>query len=151
MPNTQEATMSQISEIFVRDVLTIDRKATVFESIKKMVERNVGSVIVIDGASICGIFTERDYLRRVALEDRTSKTTKVEEVMSPRLVYASPNQSTEDCMAIMTQQHIRHLPIMEGQRLIGILSIGDLVKRLSLDHATEVRYLNDFISGKYPV
>lgn len=143
--------MSQIADIFVRDVLTIDRKATVFECIKKMVERNVGSIIVTDGSSICGIFTERDYLRRIALEDRTSKTTKVEDVMTSRLVCASAGQSAEDCMAIMTQQHIRHMPVMEGQRLVGILSIGDLVKRLSADRETEVRYLNDFITGKYPV
>lgn len=143
--------MTRISDIFVREILTIDRKATVFECIKKMVERNVGAIVVTDGPSICGIFTERDYLRRIALEDRTSKTTRVEEVMTSRLVYADPSQSAEECMAIMTQQRIRHLPIMEGQQLIGILSIGDLVKRLSSDREAQVRYLTDFVSGKYPV
>jgi len=143
--------MTRISDIFVREILTIDRKATVFECIKKMVERNVGAIVVTDGPSICGIFTERDYLRRIALEDRTSKTTRVEEVMTSRLVYADPSQSAEECMAIMTQQRIRHLPIMEGQQLVGILSIGDLVKRLSSDREAQVRYLTDFVSGKYPV
>lgn len=143
--------MTQISDIFVHEVLTIDRKATVFECIKKMVERNVGAIVVIDGPSICGIFTERDYLRRIALEDRTSKTTRVEEVMTSHLVCADPSQSAEDCMTIMTQQRIRHLPVMKGQQLVGILSIGDLVKRLSSDREAQVRYLSDFVSGKYPV
>ncbi|MCJ7524396.1 MAG: CBS domain-containing protein [Candidatus Aminicenantes bacterium] len=143
--------MTQISDIFVREVLTINRKATVFECIKKMVERNVGAIVVTDGPSICGIFTERDYLRRIALKDRTSKTTLVEEVMTSRLVCADPNQSPEECMTIMTQQRIRHLPVMEGQQLVGILSIGDLVKRISSDREAQVRYLSDFVSGKYPV
>jgi len=143
--------MTQISDIFVREVLTIDRQATVFECIKKMVERNVGAIVVTDGPSICGIFTERDYLRRIALEDRTSKTTRVEEVMTSRVVCATPSQSVEECMTIMTQQRIRHLPVMEGQQLVGILSIGDLVKRLSSDREAQVQYLNDFVSGKYPV
>lgn len=143
--------MTQISDIFVREVLTINRKATVFECIKKMVERNVGAIVVTDGPLICGIFTERDYLRRIALKDRTSKTTLVEEVMTSRLVCAGPNQSPEECMTIMTQQRIRHLPVMEGQQLVGILSIGDLVKRISSDREAQVRYLSDFVSGKYPV
>jgi signal-transduction protein with cAMP-binding, CBS, and nucleotidyltransferase domain len=110
----------------------------------------VGAIVVMDGNAMCGIFTERDCLRRVVLEDRNCKTTRVEEVMTSRLACTDPTQSAEDCMSIMTQQRIRHLPVMETQRLVGILSIGDLVKRMSADREAEVHYLNDFISGKYP-
>ena len=143
--------MTRISDSIVRNVHTVDRKATVFECIQVMVEKNIGSLIVTDGPTICGIFTERDYLKRIALEDRTSKTTRVEEVMTTRLICADPNQTSQECMTIMTQKRIRHLPVMEDQHLVGILSIGDLVKRHSSELEAEVRYLHDFVDGKYPV
>jgi CBS domain-containing protein len=145
--------MGRIAEILVvknREVKTVASDATVFEAIKTMVESNVGSILVADGETIRGIFTERDYLRRIILQDRSSKTTKIGEVMTSKLICVDPQRTVEDCMAIMTQERIRHLPVMEGGVLVGIVSIGDLVKFLSMQREIEIRYLTDYISGKYP-
>ncbi len=145
--------MGLIAEILAKqrkEVQTIEPGATVFDAIRKMVEHNIGSILVADGEAILGIFTERDYLRRIVLENRTSKTTRVEEVMSPKLVCVDPDRSVEDCLAIVTQERIRHLPVLEEERLVGIVSIGDLVKFLSKERAIEIRYLTDYITGKYP-
>jgi len=145
--------MGQIAEILARQknqVQTIEPGTTVFDAVRKMVEHNIGSILVADGDDIRGIFTERDYLRRIVLENRTSKTTRVDEVMTPKLVCVDPDRSVEDCLAIITQERIRHLPVMEQGRLVGIVSIGDLVKFLSKERAIEIRYLTDYISGKYP-
>jgi CBS domain-containing protein len=145
--------MGRIAEILgnqKRDVQTIGKDATVLDAIRKMVEQNIGSILVVDGDEIRGIFTERDYLRRIVLEDRTSKSTRVEDVMTSKLVCVDPGRSVEDCLAIVTQERIRHLPVLEEGRLVGIVSIGDLVKFLSKERAIEIRYLTDYISGKYP-
>ena len=146
--------MALVAEILERKggtVLTIDREATVFEAIQRMVGENVGSVIVTDGEAIAGILTERDYLRRIVLEGRTSKTTRVHEVMSPKLICVDPSRSLDECMAIMTQKRIRHLPVMaQGGALVGIVSIGDVVKHLSNEQEIQIQYLTDYISGKYP-
>ena len=145
--------MAQVAEILEdkgRSVLSIDQSATVFEAIKLMVERNVGSIIVTDKGSIAGILTERDYLRRIVLKGRTSKTTHVTEVMSAKLICVDPGRPVDECMAIMTQQRIRHLPVMEGGELVGLVSIGDLVKSLSQEREIEIQYLTDYITGKYP-
>lgn len=142
----------------VRDILavkgnavhTIEKSVTVFEAIRKMVDNGVGSLIVMDGDAICGIFTERDYLRRIVLEGRTSKTTRTGEVATERLIVVEPSRSLDDCMALMTRERIRHLPVLEEGRLAGVVSIGDIVKCLSKQQAAEIRYLTDYITGKYP-
>jgi CBS domain-containing protein len=145
--------MGQIAEILAnqeREVQTIGPDATVFEAIGRMVEQNIGSILVAEGGTILGIFTERDYLRRIVLQDRTSKTTPIREVMTKELVCVDPGRSVEDCLVIVTQERIRHLPVLDDGRLAGIVSIGDLVKFLSKERAIEIRYLTDYISGKYP-
>jgi len=145
--------MSTVSEILSgknKVVLTIDRDESVFEAIRLMVESNVGSVIVTHDDVICGIFTERDYLRRIVLEGRTSKETPVIEVTTERLVVVEPSRSIEECMAMMTHERIRHLPVIDGKKLVGLVSIGDLVKHLSREREAEVRYLTEYIAGKYP-
>jgi CBS domain-containing protein len=114
-----------------------------------MIEANVGSLIVTQEDAIMGIFTERDYLRRIVLDDRPTDT-KLAEVVTERLVVVDPDRPIDDCMAIMTQERIRHLPVMDGTRLAGIVSIGDLVKHLSKVQASELRFMSDFISGRYP-
>lgn len=131
-------------------VQTLDKRATVLEAVKKMVERNVGSLVVTDGDAIHGIFTERDYLRRIVLEGRTSKTTSLAEVATERLVVVDPSRPLEECMATMTSERIRHLPVIEGGKLAGVISIGDIVKQLSHEREAEIRYLTEYISGKYP-
>ena len=145
--------MGRIAEILAKQkqkVQTIEPEATVFDAIEKMVQQNIGSILVVDGDEILGIFTERDYLRRIVLKNRTSKSTAVREVMTSKLVCVDPGRSVEDCLAIVTQERIRHLPVLEEGRLVGIVSIGDLVKFLSKQRAIEIRYLTDYISGKYP-
>jgi len=128
-------------------VHSIPADATVFEAVERMVKSNAGSVIVKDAEEIVGIFTERDYLRRVTLEDRPPHTTRVREVMTPRLICTDPNATIDECMAIMTQERIRHLPVADQGRVVGMISIGDLVKRLSREREVEIRYLNEYIRG----
>lgn len=120
---------------------------TVFEAIGKMVELNVGALIVAAAGVPCGIFTERDYLRRIALRGRSSKTTLVREIMTPSIVSVSPSQSVDDCMAIMTDRRVRHLPVIDDGDLVGIVSIGDIVKYKLRDQTAQIRDLTDYIQG----
>jgi len=143
-------TVSDILSAKSRAVHTIDRDESVFEAIRSMVHANVGSLIITDGDAICGIFTERDYLRRIVLEGRTSKDTPVIEVTTERLVVVEPSRSIEECMSMMTSKRIRHLPVIDGGKLVGLVSIGDLVKHLSREREAEIRYLTEYIAGKYP-
>lgn len=132
------------------DVVTIDAEATVFDAIAKMVDHNVGSILVMDDEEIVGIFTERDYLREIALKGRTSQNTRITTVMTEKVICVNPDYSIEDCMAIMTNRKCRHLPVMEDRELTGIVSIGDCVKRLSRDALERVSHLEEYISGEYP-
>jgi CBS domain-containing protein len=115
-----------------------------------MVEHNAGCLLVTEGEQIRGIITERDYLRGIALAGRTSKTTQVQEIMTSRIVVVHPGTSVEEAMAIMTDQRFRHLPVVDSGKLVGLVSIGDLVKQISQDRKFEIQYLTDYITGKYP-
>lgn len=149
-----ERTAHPISAILKRKgdwVITIDRSATVFETIQRMVEHNVGAIVVTDNGELCGIFTERDYLRRIALEGRTSRTTNVEEVMTTEVICVAPSATVRECMQIMTAHHCRHLPVLRGDaNLSGIISIGDCVRLLSQQAEAEVEELRSYIAGIYP-
>ena len=131
------------------EVLTIDADATVFGAIKRMVEANVGALLVTEGGNVAGIVTERDYLRRVTLEGRTEEETLVREIMTSRpLVYVTPETSVEECMAVMTERRIRHLPVFtEGRDLAGIVSIGDVVKFKSAEQDFQIRFLTEYIES----
>jgi CBS domain-containing protein len=145
--------MPQVADILANKgtaVYTVDKMATVYKAIKNMVEANIGAVIVTEDDKACGIFTERDYLRRIVLEGKTSRTTRVEEVMTDRLIVVDNSRDLEECMSIMTQARIRHLPVVDNGRLAGIVSIGDIIKQISKQREAEVRYLTDYIAGKYP-
>jgi signal-transduction protein with cAMP-binding, CBS, and nucleotidyltransferase domain len=142
--------MSTVSEILGDkggDVLRIDAGASVFEAVQQMVEANVGSLLVTDGRDIAGIVTERDYLRRVTLEGRTDRDTAVGEIMSSPLVVVTPETEIDECMAVMTDRRIRHLPVVEGGNVIGIVSIGDIVKFKSKQQSFEIQYLTDYITA----
>ena len=140
------ATVSEILGAKGRDVLQIDASATVFDAIKRMVESNVGALLVTESGELSGIVTERDYLRRVTLEGRTEKGTQVREIMSSELVYVTPETSVEECMAVMTERRIRHLPVLdEGRKVVGIVSIGDVVKFQSKQQDVQIRLLTDYI------
>jgi CBS domain-containing protein len=129
-------------------VLSIEADATVFDAIKRMVEANVGSLLVFEGGKLAGIVTERDYLRRVTLEGRTEKETPVRDIMTSPLVYVTSETSLDECMAVMTERRIRHLPVLADDReVLGLVSIGDLVKYRSKRQDVQIRLLTDYISS----
>ncbi len=145
--------MGRIADVLATkggQVYTVERTETVYEAVKKMVEVNTGSLLVTQGGEICGIITERDYLRHVVLEGRTSKTTQVREIMTSNVICVDPGCPIEQAMAIMTEKRIRHLPVVEGGSLVGLVSIGDLVKQVSRDQQYEIQHLTNYITGKYP-
>ena len=131
------------------DVISIGGDATVFEAIKRMVDANVGAILVTgaEAQAIEGIFTERDYLRRIAVEGRTSRDTLVRDVMSSPVIVVSPETTVEEAMALMTDRRIRHAPVVEGERLLGMVSIGDLVRQQSQEQSFKLRYLTEYISA----
>jgi signal-transduction protein with cAMP-binding, CBS, and nucleotidyltransferase domain len=129
------------------DVLEIDADASVFEAVQMMVEMNVGSLLVTEGGDITGIVTERDYLRRVTLEGRTDRETPVREIMSSPLIVASRETTLDECMAVMSDRRIRHVPVVEDGKVVGLVSIGDLVKFKSKLQTFEIQFLNDYITA----
>lgn len=144
--------MVAISEIIDRKggmVLSVDQGDSVFDAIRLMADVNVGAVLVKKGNEISGIFTERDYLQKIALNSKSSKDTLVSEVMSTPVITASPNDSVQECMETMTNCRCRHLPVVDGEELLGIVSIGDLVKKLLEEKESEVQQLSHYIAGSY--
>ena len=129
------------------DVFEIDGGASVFEAVQLMVEMNTGSLLVTEGGEITGIVTERDYLRRVTLEGRAERKTAVLEIMSSPLIVASPQTTVDECMALMTDRRIRHVPVVEEGKVVGLVSIGDLVKFKSKLQTFEIQYLTDYITS----
>jgi CBS domain-containing protein len=143
--------VGQVSDILEgkgRQVLSIEGAATVYEAIAKMVEGNVGALLVNEDGRLAGIVTERDYLRRVTLQGRDERTTPVREIMTSELVYVGPEASVDECMAVMTERRIRHLPVLtDDRKVVGIVSIGDLVKFQSKEQSVQIRFLTEYISG----
>ena len=132
-----------------RDVLRIDAGASVFDAVKQMVDHNVGSLLVEENGEVAGIITERDFMRRVTLEGRAERDTAVREVLSSPLIVASPETSVDDCMALMTERRIRHLPVVDGGGdVVGMISIGDVVKWELHRRQQEVKYLNEYITAR---
>jgi CBS domain-containing protein len=130
------------------EVLRIEGSATVLDAVKRMVEANVGSLLVTEDGKLAGIVTERDYLRRVTLEDRDENETPVREIMTAPLVYVTPETSVDECMAVMTERRIRHLPVLtDGREIVGIVSIGDVVKYRASRQTAQIRLLTDYISS----
>jgi CBS domain-containing protein len=142
--------MNQLSEILAEkghDVLRIEADASVLAAVKQMVEANVGSLLVTDGGQVTGIVTERDYLRRVTLEGRTDRETAVREIVSSPLIVATPETTIDECKALMTDRRIRHVPVVEDGDVVGLVSIGDLVKFESKQQSFEIKYLTDYITA----
>ena len=126
---------------------TIAPEATVFEAIKLMAEKNIGALLVMTGGRLHGIFTERDYTRKVALQGKTSKETRVREILSPELLTVAVDNSVEDCMRLMTEHRMRHLPVLDGDKVVGIVSIGDLVNWIISTQNAEIEQLEQYIAG----
>ena len=131
-------------------VWTIPPEATVFEAIQLMAARNIGALVVMSGNRLEGIFTERDYTRKVALQGKASKETLVSELLSHQVHVATPLSTVEDCMRIMTDNRVRHLPVLDGETLVGVVSIGDLVNWIITAQTMEIHQLHSYISGQYP-
>ena len=121
--------------------------STVYDAIRKMADENIGSLVVMEGGKIVGIVTERHYARNVVLKGRASPATRVRDIMENRVLYAQPDQSVEECMAIMTDKRVRHLPVIEQEKEIGLVSIGDLVKSIISDQKFIIDQLEHFIRG----
>ena len=142
--------MSRLAEILAEkggDELEIAADATVLEAVQLMVEMNVGSLLVTEGGEVTGIVTERDYLRRVTLEGRT-ELAPVGEIASSPLIVAGPETTIDECMALMTDRRIRHVPVVDEGRVVGIVSIGDLVKFQSKQQSFQIQYLTDYITAR---
>jgi CBS domain-containing protein len=128
------------------EVFAIDADASVFEAVQQMVELNAGSLLVTESGEITGIVTERDYLRRVALHELDDRETLVREIMSSPLIVVTPETTVDECMALMTDRRIRHLPVVEDGKVVGVVSIGDLVKFKSQQQSFEIQYLTQYIT-----
>jgi CBS domain-containing protein len=129
-------------------VYSIGPTASVFDALKLMAEKNIGSLLVMEGDAIVGIVTERDYARKVALLGRTSPLTQVREVMTAAVMFVGPEQTSDHCMALMTQHRLRHLPVVEGGQLLGLISIGDLVKDIISEQKFIIEQLERYIAGE---
>jgi signal-transduction protein with cAMP-binding, CBS, and nucleotidyltransferase domain len=143
--------MERVSDILkgkAGQLLTIASDESVYDMVKQMVDANVGSLLVTVDGHIEGIVTERDYLRRVTLEGRTDKDTPVSEIMTSPLIVVTPQTPVEECMAIMTDRRIRHMPVVEDGEVVGLVSIGDLVKFQSQQQDFKIQYLTDYITAR---
>ena len=139
------ATVKQMLQSKGREVYTIAPDATVLDALREMAARDVGALVVMDGDAIAGIFSERDYARKLALQGKSSRNTPVWAVMTDEVICISPDQTAEKCMVVMTDKRIRHLPVLEDGRLIGLISIGDVVKAIIVEQQVLIRHLEDYI------
>lgn len=140
-------TVRQLLEQKGHDLWTIHPDATVFDALAKMAERDIGSLVVMDGEKLIGIITERHYSRNVILKGKTSPATLVRDIMEKNVIRVRPDQSVEQCMALMTDNRVRHLPVLEGKKVIGIISIGDLLKSIISKQEFVIDQLEHYIQG----
>jgi CBS domain-containing protein len=130
------------------EVHSIGPDATVYEALKKMAGKNIGALLVMDNQKIIGVFSERDYARKIILKGKSSKESKVGELLSERIFYVKPTATTNECMQLMTDHRVRHLPVLDNDKLVGIVSIGDIVNKVIQGQSHTIRQLEDYIVGK---
>ena len=140
-------TVGQILQGKGHEIWSVTKKMPVFDALKKMAEKNIGALLVLEDDKLIGILSERDYARKVILKGKTSKDTSVEEIMSKKVFYVRPDQPVEDCMALMTEKRVRHLPVLENDRLVGVISIGDVVKAVISEQEIMIEHLEHYIMG----
>lgn len=138
-------TVKEILEAKSHKLLWISPQTSVLDALKLMAEKDVGALVVLDGDGLAGIFSERDYARKVILHGKSSKATPVSEIMTHKVVCVRPDQSVEECMALMTDKRIRHLPVLEGRQVIGVISIGDVVKEVISEQRFVIEQLEHYI------
>lgn len=138
-------TVAQILQQKPTGIISIKPDAAVLEALKLLAEKDVGAVLVMEDARLVGIFSERDYARKVALKGKSSGEVRVSDIMTRQVVFVTPSQTNEECMALMTQKHIRHLPVIDQGRVLGVLSIGDLVKDVISEQQFIISQLENYI------
>ncbi len=141
-------TLRQLLSDKKRTLAVVSPKDSVLHALQMMADHDVGALLVLDGEKLVGIFSERDYARKIILQGKASKDTRVDEIMSDKVLYVTPERSVDECMAIMSEKHFRHLPVLdEAQQVIGIVSIGDLVKETICEQQFIIRQLEHYIAG----
>lgn len=138
-------TVQQLLESKRYSVVSVTSSSTVLDALKVMAEKEIGAVVVIDNDHLAGIFSERDYARKVVLQGKSSKDTPVREIMTEKVVCVRPEQTVEDCMGLMTDRRIRHLPVIDRKKVIGVVSIGDIVKEMLSEKEFVIRQLESYI------
>ena len=144
------STISAILNHKGAQVWSIPPEMMVFDAIQLMADKNVGALLVMSGDKLLGVISERDYTRKVALKGKSSKQTPVKEILSSSVITASPAHTIEDCMRLMTENRVRHLPILDSDKVAGIVSIGDLVNWIISAQSVAIDQLENYISGRYP-
>ncbi|MCI0477664.1 MAG: CBS domain-containing protein [Anaerolineales bacterium] len=142
------STVAQLLQEKGRAVWSIAPEATVYAALTLMAEKNVGALMVLEGSRVVGIISERDYARKVILKGKFSKDTLVREIMTDKVYFVRPEQTIEECMALMTAEHIRHLPVLADDQLVGVISIGDVVKVVISDKEFLIKQLEHYITGR---
>jgi CBS domain-containing protein len=146
----QDPVRSLLAKKRARTVWTIGPDASVYQAIETMSERQVGALVVTSGGRLLGIVSERDYARKVILKGRNSQDTRVREIMTAPVMFVTPEKSLDDCMRLMTSRRVRHLPVMEGDNIVGIISIGDVVDWIIAEQEHTIHHLQNYITGTYP-
>lgn len=141
-------TINHLLETKGHDIWSISPDASVYDALKVMAEKEIGALLVIEDGELIGIISERDYARKVILKGKTSVDTPVREIMTSKVIYVLAEQSIEDCMALMTEKHIRHLPVYTGDQLVGVISIGDVVKAVISQQEFVIEQLEKYITGR---
>ena len=142
-------TIGQLLQTKGSQIWSIEPQATVYRALQIMAEKNVGALLVIDRDQLVGIFSERDYARKIILKGKASKDTLVSELMILEVFYIDTNATLQECMALMTAKHIRHLPVLENKQLVGIVTLGDVVQQIIVEQKFTIRELEKYITGGY--